>query len=84
MVYPVSNTSAQATSSALEKWIHSFGVSQSIVHDRGTAFTNTEYINLTKGMGITLRPQTAHSLWTNGKIETQNQHIARYGRELLE
>ena len=25
-----------------------------------------------------MRPRTAYSPWTNGKIETQNQHIARY------
>ena len=34
-------------------------------------------------MGITLRPRTAHSPWTNGKVETQNQHIARYWRSFL-
>ena len=34
-------------------------------------------------MGITLRPRTAQSAWTNGKIETQNQHIARYWRNFL-
>ena len=34
-------------------------------------------------MGITLRPRRAHSPWTNGKIETQNQHIARYWRNFL-
>ena len=48
MVYPVTNTGAQATISAVEKWIHSFGSPQSIVHDRGTAFINTEFINWTK------------------------------------
>ena len=83
MVYPVTNTGAQATISAVEKWIHSFGIPQSIVHDRGTAFINTEFINWTKELGITLRPRTAHSPWTNGKIETQNQHIARYWRNFL-
>ena len=30
-----------------------------------------------KKLGITLRPKTAHLPWTNGKVETQNQHIAR-------
>ena len=83
MVYPVTNTGAQATISAVEKWIHSFGIPQSIVHDRGTAFINTDFINWTKELGITLRPRTAHSPWTNGKIETQNQHIARYWRNFL-
>ena len=83
MVYPVTNTGAQATISAVEKWINSFRIPQSIVHDRGTAFINTEFINWTKQMGISLRPSTAHSPCTKGKIETQNQHIARYWRNFL-
>ena len=83
MVYPFSNTGAQATFSAVEKRIHSFANPQSIVHDRGTAFINTEVKNWTKDLGITLRPRTAHLPWTNGKIETQNQHIARYWRNFL-
>ena len=83
MVYPVTNIGAQASISAVEKWIHSFGIPQSIVHDRGTAFSKTELINWTKEMGITLRPRTVHSPWTNGKIETQNRHIARYWRNFL-
>ena len=83
MVYPVTNTGAQATISAVEKWIHSVGILQSIVHDRGTAFINTEFINWTKELGITLRPRTAHSPWTNGESETQNQHTARYWRNFL-
>ena len=83
MVYPVINTGAQATISAVEKWIHFFVIPQSIVDDQGTAFINTELINWTKELGITLRPRTTHSAWTNGKIETQNQHIARNWRNLL-
>ena len=34
-------------------------------------------------MRITLRPRTAHSPWTNGKVETQNQHIARCRKNFL-
>ena len=83
MVYPVRNTTALATIIAVEKWILSFGIPQSVIHDRGTAFINTEFINWTKELGITLRPRTAYSPWTNGKIETQNQHIARYWRNFL-
>ena len=56
---------------------------QSIVHDRGTAFINTEFINWTKELGVTLRPRTAHLPWTDRKIETQNQHIARYWQNVL-
>ena len=83
LVYPVTNTGAQATISAVKKWIHSFGIPQSIVHELGTAFINTEFTNWTKELGITLRHRTANSPWTNGKIETQNQHIARYWRNFL-
>ena len=82
-VYPVTNTGAQATISAVEKWILSFEIPQSIVHDRGTASINTEFVNWTKELGITLRTRTAHSPWINGKIETQNQHFARYWLSFL-
>ena len=83
MLYPVTNTGAQATVAAVEKWILQFGIPQSILHDRGTAFLNTDFVNWTKEFGITLRPRTAHSPGTNGKVETQNQHIARYWRRFL-
>ena len=83
MVYPVTNTGAQATISAVEKWSDSFGIPQTIVHDRGTAFINTEFINWTKELGVTLRPRTAHKPWINGKIETQNQLNARYWLKFL-
>ena len=85
-VYPVTNTGTQATIVAVENWILHFGIPQSMIHDRGTAFLNTDFVNWTKGLGITLRPRTAHSPWTNrkiGKVETQNQHIARYWRSFL-
>ena len=77
MAYPLTNTGAQATFSVVEKRIDSFGIPQSNVQDRGTAFINTDFINWTKELGITLRPRTAHSPWTDGKIETQIQNIAR-------
>ena len=67
MVYLVTKTGAQVTVPAVEKWINSFGIPQSIVQDRGTAFSITDLINWTKELGITLRPQTVHSPWTNGK-----------------
>ena len=83
MVYPVTNSGAQATISAVEKWMLSFGISQSILNDRGTAFINTEFVNWTKELGIILQPRTAHSPWTNGKIEIRNQHNAGYWRNIL-
>ena len=72
MVYPANNTGAQATIAAVEKWILHFGIAQSIIHDKGTVFLNTDFFNCTKEMEITLRPRTTHSPRTNGKVETQN------------
>ena len=83
MVYPVRNTTGLATITAVEKWIFSFGIPQSIIHDRGTAFTNTDFINWTEELGITLGPRTSYSPWTNGKIEIQNQHFARYWSDVF-
>ena len=83
MVYPVTNTGAQATISAVQKWIHSFGIPETIVRDRGTAFINTDFVNWTEELGITLRLRTAHSSWTNGEVETQSQFITRYWRNFL-
>ena len=44
-VYPVKDTSAQATITALEKWITFYGIPQEIIHDNGTAFINRDFIN---------------------------------------
>ena len=83
MVYPVRNTTALATITAAENLILSSGIAQSIIHDRGTAIVNTEIINWTKKIGITLRSRTVYSPWANGKIETLNQNVGRYWRNLL-
>ena len=83
MVNPVTSTGAQATIAAVEEWILHFGNPPSIIHDRGTAFLKTDFVNWTKELGITLRPRRAHSPCTNEKVETQNQHIARYLRNFL-
>ena len=58
-------------------------ISQTIVHDRGTAFNSTDLLDWTKELGTTLRPRTAHSPSTNGNIETQNQQNARYWRNFF-
>ena len=52
-VYTVKDTSAQATITALEKWITSYGIPQKIIHDNGTAFINSDFINWNKKYGIT-------------------------------
>ena len=83
MAYPVRDTGTQSTINAMEKWTMHYGIPHSIIHDRGTAFVNIEFVYWTKEFGVTLRPRTAHSPWTNGRVETQNQHIARYWRNFL-
>ena len=83
MVYLVTSTGPQSTIAAVEKWILHFGIPQSKIHDRGTAFLNTDFVNWTEELGITLRLRRAHTPWTNGNVETQNQHIARYWRSFL-
>ena len=76
-VYPVKDTSAQATNTALEIWITSYGIPQKIIHVNSTVFINRDFINWTKEFGITLAPRTTYSLWTNRKVEAQIQHLTR-------
>ena len=83
MVYPVKSTKAHSIIPAFEKWIQPFEILLPIIHDRGPAFINIEFNNWTKELGFTLRQKTAYSPWTNGKIETQNLHKARYWRKPL-
>ena len=83
MLYPVTNTGAQATIAAVQKWILLFGIPQSIIHDRRTDYPNTDIVNWTKELGIIIRPRTAHSPWTKSKVETQNQDIARFWKKFL-
>ena len=78
MFHPVTITGAQATIAVVENSILHFGVPQSIIHDRRTAFLDTDFVNRSKELGNTLRPCTTHSFWTNGKVETPNHQIARY------
>ena len=61
MVYRVNINGAQATIAAVEKWIHHFGIPQSILHNRRTAFLDTDFVNWTKELGIPCdRAQTTH------------------------
>ena len=83
MVYPVRSTTALATNTAVEKWTLSFGIPQSIIHDRGTAFINTEIIDWTKELGTTLRLCTAYSPWTNGKLKPRTNILLDTGETFL-
>ena len=44
---------------------------------------NSDFAHYLKELGITHAPRTAYSPWTNGKVETQNRHLARYFRQFL-
>ena len=82
-VYPVQSTTAADTVKAMERFITTFGIPQKLVYDRGTAFMNSDFTNWCKELGITMAPRTPYSPWTNGKVETQNKHLARYFRNFI-
>ena len=84
IVYPVNITDAHTNIAPVEKWIVHFGIAQSILLDRGTAFLKRDTVNWTKELGITLRTRTTHPPGTDGKMETHYQHIARYRRSFLD
>ena len=67
MVYPVNETGAQATIAAVEEWILHIGIPQSIIHDRGTAFSTQ---NLSTGL-------RSWELPCNRKQHTHSLQIAK-------
>ena len=83
IVYPVTKTGAQDLIAAVENWILQFGIPQSIKHNRGTAFLQTDFVNCTEESEITLPPGTTHSPRTNGKVESQKQFKVRSWRNFL-
>ena len=44
---------------------------------------STDFGNWTYELGITLKPRTAYSPWTNGKVEVQNKHLTNYLRHFI-
>ena len=84
IVYPVNITDAHTTIAPVEKWVVHFGIPQSVLLDRGTAFLKKDTVIWTKELGITLRTRTAHPFWTDGKMETHYGYIARYRRSFLD
>ena len=76
--YRVKDTGARTIMNGLEKGITSYGIPQKMVLDNGSAFRNRDFINWAKESGIILAPRTTYSPWTNGKVEVQNQRLARY------
>ena len=82
-VYPVRDTGAQTSINAPEKWIKSYGIPQKTVHDNGSALINSDFINWSKDLGITLTPRTTYSPGTNGKVEVENHHLTRYWQKFM-
>ena len=72
------DTGVQTTSNAQKKWITSYGLPQKNVHDNGSAFINSDFINWHKEFRITVAPRSTHTARTNSKVEVQNQHLFRY------
>ena len=72
-VYPSKTADAPETVKLVEKYITRFGIPQQIVHDNGTAFLSNDFVRLTHEIGITLKPRTSYSTWTNGKVEVQKK-----------
>ena len=58
----------------LEKYITTFGIPQQIIH-LGSDWSSE--------LGITMRPRTTYSPWTNGKVEVQNKYLTQYFRHFL-
>ena len=83
VLYPVHSTTALGTTSAVEKWILSFRTPQSIIHNSGTIFINTEFVNYIKELGIFLGPRTAHWPWTNGKMKPRTNLLPGIGEVFL-
>ena len=83
MVYPVRNTTALATISAVEMWIRSFGIRQSIFHDRSTAFIHTEFINCTEELGFTLQHRTALHPGQMAKLKPKTNILLDTGEVFL-
>ena len=81
--YPIGGTGAQATINVLERWITSFAIPQKFFHGIESAFINSDVINWTKEFRKSLAPLATCSSRTNGKVEVQNQHLARYWQNFL-
>ena len=64
----------------MDKFITSFEKHNHIVHENETAFMSSDFVNWITDLGITRRPRTAISPWTNGKKEIQNKQLTNYLR----
>ena len=69
MVYYSTNTGAPATNTAIAKWMNPFWISQSTVHDWGTAFINAEVLNGLKNWESTYNPEQRNRLALMPKLK---------------
>ena len=79
-VYPSKTADAPETIKLIEKYITRFRIPQQIVHDNGTTFLSNDFVHWTNEFGITLKPRTSYSPWTNGKVEVQNKNSKLYAQ----
>ena len=66
-----------------EKYFTRFGIPQQIVHDNGTVFLSNDFVHWTHEFGITLKPRTSYSPWTNGKAEVQKKNLENSLRSFI-
>ena len=81
-MYSSKTADAPETVKLIERCITRFGIPQQTVHDNGTAFLSIDFVHWTHEFGITLKPRTSYSPWTNGKVEVQNMKFANYRKPI--
>ena len=82
--YAVKSTNSDETVKQIEKFVTSFGIPQHILHDNGTDFMSSDFVNWTFKLGIKLEGHKQHTpLGLMGKIKIQNKHLTNYLRHFL-
>ena len=82
-MYPSKTADAPETVKLIEKNITRFGIPQQLLHDNGTAFLSNYFVHCTHKFGVTLKPWTSYSPWTNGEVEVQNKNLANFLRSFI-
>ena len=76
-VHPVNSADATHTIGAMSIFITTFDIPQKLVHDRGLSLLITDFSTFFLKFGTTHAHRTKWSIWTNGEVEIQNEHLSR-------
>ena len=82
-LYPISNTSAEATADALVKFTGRFGTPVQFTTDSGSNFKSKIIEGLTKRLGVNHHLTKAYSKQQNGLVERVNREILEHLRGLI-